>query len=133
MVYTIIIIQYNCIFHQGVLGVWLGVMNVMIEMNINLESIGLNQVSEKLLKFYRFVLYVNDLFYLGAKWLVGILGHTCELRSCISDCPIDRLSCWPYEGHHYCIVARLIHCIHGPGYDVLGHHQTFIISYETSS
>lgn len=29
---------------QGVLGVWLGVMNVMIEMNINLESIGLNQV-----------------------------------------------------------------------------------------
>jgi len=29
---------------QGVLGVWLGVMNVMIEMNVNLEPLNLNQV-----------------------------------------------------------------------------------------
>lgn len=29
---------------QGVLGVWLGVMNMMIEMNINLDPIGLSQV-----------------------------------------------------------------------------------------
>lgn len=29
---------------QGILGVWLGVMNVMIEMNINLDPIGLSQV-----------------------------------------------------------------------------------------
>jgi hypothetical protein len=32
---------------QGVLGVWLGVMNVMIEMNVNLEALNLNQVLRK--------------------------------------------------------------------------------------
>ena len=32
---------------QGILGVWLGVMNMMIEMNINLDPIGLSQVHRK--------------------------------------------------------------------------------------
>ena len=36
---------------QGVLGVWLGVMNVTMEMNTNLESIGLNQVTLKTRNF----------------------------------------------------------------------------------
>lgn len=61
---------------QGVLGVWLGVMNVMIEMNTNLTSIGLSQVRQVFHPYVRLFPLKNYLFT-GAKRLVRFLGHTC--------------------------------------------------------
>lgn len=40
---------------QGILGVWLGVMNMMIEMNINLDPIGLSQIQSGWLGFWAIV------------------------------------------------------------------------------
>ncbi|KZS19268.1 Disrupted in renal carcinoma protein 2 [Daphnia magna] len=40
---------------QGVLGVWLSVMNMMIEMNVNLEPLGFNQVQSGWLGFWAIV------------------------------------------------------------------------------
>ena len=73
---------------QGVLGVWLGVMNVMIEMNVNLNPLNLNQV----LKYdspVRFALFYQSLIYVGAKRLARFLGNCRKLRPRLSDSQTD--------------------------------------------
>jgi len=76
---------------QGILGVWLGVMNMMIEMNINLDPIGLSQVPRKRSYFKSnndFLMNTNFFLKIQSGWL----GFWAIVASCILALIIARLS-----------------------------------------
>lgn len=105
---------------------WLGVMNVMIEMNVNLEALNLNQVLRNSFTLEIFVI-TNHLF-VGAKRLARFLGNCRQLRPRVGDSPADRLPCWPHEENHYRAVDCFRDCVHRPGHDVPGNDRTLGIS-----
>lgn len=71
---------------QGVLGVWLSVMNMMIEMNANLEPLGLNQVPN-----CPDIYFHSDLHKL-VQVQSGWLGFWAIVASCVLALVIARLT-----------------------------------------